>query len=61
MAELPLPGYTVKEAERLAGMKYNTIIKAIEKGEVERVKDINGQWRIPYHSLVMYVNKKNSK
>ena len=55
MQKFDLPMYTIREAELLAKAPKNIFYKYIRDGELNAVKDVNGQLRIPYEELVHFV------
>lgn len=61
MQHLYYPAYTVREAEALAGLPYNSILKLIKAGKIEGTKDLFGQWRVPYSALVAFVEGREKK
>jgi predicted site-specific integrase-resolvase len=61
MQMLELPGYTVNEFERLAGLPKNTAYKLIRHGELEAMVDIVGQYRIPYGEAALFVRMKEQE
>lgn len=58
MQQLYYPHYTLREAEALAGLSYNTMLKLIKSGKIEGTKDMFGQWRVPYASLVAFIEAR---
>ncbi len=52
---LELPGYTVAEFERLAGLPKNSCYKLIRRGEIRATVDVCGQYRIPLAEAAWFV------
>ncbi len=59
-AELPMPMYTVREAEKLAGLRDNTLVIYERKGYIEREKDVCNQWRVTHHSLANFIKMRDA-
>ena len=58
MQSLEMPGYTVAEFEKLAGLPKNTGYKLIRRGKLVAVLDVTGQFRIPYAEAAIFVRTK---
>lgn len=58
---LEIPGYTVNEFERLAGLPRNTAYKLMKRGEITAVVDVCGQYRIPYGEAVLFMRTKEDQ
>lgn len=61
MPNLYYPAYTLREAEALAGMPYNSMLRLIKSGRIEGTRDLFGQWRVPYAALVAFVESRENK
>lgn len=60
MDHLYIPGYTLRESDVLIGQSYGYTRKNIARGRITATKDIFGQWRVPFWSLVAFVEKREN-
>lgn len=58
MQALDMPGYTVAEFEKLAGLPRNTAYKLLRRGELTAVVDVCGQYRITYGEAALFVRMR---
>lgn len=58
---LDLPGFTVSEFERLAGLPKNTAYKLIRRGELAAVVDVVGQYRISYGEAAVFIRRREDQ
>ena len=60
MMTLDHPGFTVAEAEKLAGLPKNTMYKLIRRGDVRAGVDVVGQYRIEYGELYTFLKNREA-
>jgi hypothetical protein len=55
--QLEMPMYTAKEFGRLIGRSRSNVYYNIANGELDAVRDVNGQLRIPMDSAYKFISK----
>jgi len=47
---------SINKASKILGIRYETVVKLVKTGRIRSVMTINNKYKIPYLSLVEYVN-----
>lgn len=60
-SELRMPGYTVREAEKLLNIPERTGYRLIQSGKLEAYQDVAGKLRVPYGELYSYMKNQREE
>jgi len=47
---------SITKASKILGIRYGTVVKLVKTGRIRSVMTINNRYKIPYLSLIEYVN-----
>ena len=47
---------SINKASKILGIRYETVVKLVKTGRIRSVMTINNKYKVPYSSLVEFVN-----
>lgn len=50
---------SINKASKILGIRYETVVKLVKTGRIRSVMTINNKYKVPYSSLVEFVNGSN--
>lgn len=50
---------SINKASKILGIRYETVVKLVKTGRIKSVMTLNNKYKVPYSSLVEFVNGNN--